>query len=58
MGKDPRIEEVKEDFRFRYNFFENVKGNWNYILVVQLKMNLKGLVNICISAFRWCSVKG
>lgn len=46
MGKDTRIEEVKEDFRFRYNFFENVKGNWNYILVVQLKMNLKGLVNI------------
>lgn len=42
-------EEVKVDFRFRYDVFENVKGNCNYILVVQLKMNLKGLVNICIS---------
>ena len=31
------------------NVFENAKGNCNYILVVQLKMNLKGLVNICIS---------
>lgn len=44
-------EEVKVDFRFRYNVFENVKGNYNYILVVQLKMSLKGLVNICISGF-------
>lgn len=45
MGEYTEIEDkVQGDFKFRSNFFENINRNWNYALVVPLKLKSKDLV--------------